>query len=201
MRPRPYWLQSDGDLNPQWRRKWREEWLPPIRRPATALAAHRPLIKNITTADNNSRVLDNSEARRVAEALFAHGARGMTARDDDDLPDIRQQPRRPRGELFERLFGQADQQARHIERRWGRKGSLVLYLRGRNGPHWHCYESRPGRRHAGRDPACAEPGFCRRAGLGARLARDAASGRPARVELIAARPNRRRSRTKTCRRL
>jgi hypothetical protein len=69
MTPRPYWLQSDGELNPQWRRLWTEPpW--PKREPVTADAGSRPEDKTNTAVDF-SRHPDETEARRTAEALFA----------------------------------------------------------------------------------------------------------------------------------
>jgi hypothetical protein len=59
--------------------------------------------------------------------------------DEDDLPDIRQGLADRAEMLFERLYDKPTSK-RGNERRWGRKGSLVLYLRGQGGPHWHCYE-------------------------------------------------------------
>src|SRR3954454_25057271 len=67
----------------------------------------------------------------------------MTARHDNDLPEIRQRLADCAETLFERLFDKSTSK-RGNQRRWGRKGSLVLYLRGRSGPHWRCYESRQG---------------------------------------------------------
>ena len=64
----------------------------------------------------------------------------MSARDDDDLPEIRQGLADRATELFERLWDKPTTIRAH-EWRWGKKGSLVLYLRGRGGPHWKCYES------------------------------------------------------------
>jgi hypothetical protein len=70
MTPRPFWLQSDGDLNPQWRRLWTEPPLPKGKRPAAAPTADRPQTKTIVTAVDCSRHQNNSEVRRAAEALF-----------------------------------------------------------------------------------------------------------------------------------
>src|SRR3954463_15674214 len=68
----------------------------------------------------------------------------MTSRDDgDDLPEIRRRLTDRAETLFEWLFDKPTSK-RGNQRRWGRKGSLVLYLRGRNGPHWRCYESGQG---------------------------------------------------------
>jgi putative DNA primase/helicase len=68
----------------------------------------------------------------------------LTARNEDnDLPDIRPGLTDRAAALFERLYDKPSKVRGH-ELRWGRKGSLVLYLRGRNGPHWHCYESGQG---------------------------------------------------------
>jgi putative DNA primase/helicase len=67
----------------------------------------------------------------------------MSVRDDDDLPEIRQGLADRATELFERLWDKPSKVSGR-EWRWGRKGSLVLYLRGRGGPHWKCYESGQG---------------------------------------------------------
>ena len=67
----------------------------------------------------------------------------MTARDDNELSEIRQALADRADALFERLYDKPSK-VRGNQRRWGRKGSLVLYMRGRGGPHWHCYETRQG---------------------------------------------------------
>jgi hypothetical protein len=64
---------------------------------------------------------------RLPYTFFPDGAGASCTPARDDLPDIRQ--------------GLADRAVDLFERLWGRKGSLALYLRGRNGPRWHCYES------------------------------------------------------------
>jgi hypothetical protein len=70
-------------------------------------------------------------------------ARAGAARADDDLSYIQQGLADRATELFERLWGKPTKTVAH-QWRWGRKGSLALYLRGRNGPHWHCYEAGQG---------------------------------------------------------
>ena len=75
MQPRPYWLQSDGDHNTQWRRLWTEPPWPKRRRPALAPTSNRPLIKASTSTAENTRLVDDAKARcrAAAEALFAPG--------------------------------------------------------------------------------------------------------------------------------
>jgi hypothetical protein len=63
-----------------------------------------------------------------------------SAGEPDDLPTIRRDLANQAEDLFYRLYDKPTKIRGH-ERRWGRKGSLVLYLRGRNGPHWHDFET------------------------------------------------------------
>ncbi len=65
---------------------------------------------------------------------------GANVLDGDDLPEIKRGLADSAVDIFERLHGIPTKRTAR-EMRWGRKGSLVLYLRGRGGPHWHCYES------------------------------------------------------------
>jgi hypothetical protein len=74
MQARPYWLQSDGDHNPQWRRLWTEPPWPKRRGPALAPTSNRPQIETIATAANYSENTNNSEARHAAEVLFRRRA-------------------------------------------------------------------------------------------------------------------------------
>lgn len=83
MQARPYWLQADGYLNVQFRRRWVEpSWVlrldairdkPPDerQRPGAVPTARRPFTENATssTADN-SRIDNKRKARRAAERLF-----------------------------------------------------------------------------------------------------------------------------------
>jgi putative DNA primase/helicase len=62
------------------------------------------------------------------------------AGEPDDLPIIRRCLANQAEDLFRRLYDKPTKVRGH-ERRWGRKGSLVLYLRGRDGPHWYDYET------------------------------------------------------------
>src|SRR5215213_11980130 len=84
---------SDPVINPKFRRLWaeparvaRQEIIiagaprkkrprPPDerQRPAAAPAAHRPLVKTSTTANQYRRNDHKTEARRAAEAMFARG--------------------------------------------------------------------------------------------------------------------------------
>jgi hypothetical protein len=65
-----------------------------------------------------------------------------SAGEEDDRPAIRQGLTDSAVDLFWRLYGKPT--TRWHQLRWGRKGSLVLYLSARNGPHWYCYETRQG---------------------------------------------------------
>jgi putative DNA primase/helicase len=71
------------------------------------------------------------------------GGAAVAAEREDDLPDIRQGLADRATELFERLYDKPTTRRGH-QLRWGRKGSLALTLHGRNGPHWHDYESGQG---------------------------------------------------------